>query len=217
MSLPSFLTVLLIYQGELEHRWVKRFYARTNKCITFTQQIAKQERRQRLLRQIMGRLNRRKINLQPTVVPPDFEHIRSPAPSVLFEESDSLPKTSPELRYHTSNTTHLKDNIFCWVDFHDQNGDEAVKVYHPEPIPIDELLKIFRILSPILKITSFLDCWDVRMMVMKPNIPKTTVTRSNLLGIHSTGTRCYVLIIQPMISAANNLIPSTRGLIQTLC
>lgn len=86
----------------------------------------------------------------------------------------------------------------------------------PEPILIDELLKIFRILSPISKIISFLDCWDVHMMVMKMNTLKMTATQSNLLVIHSTGTRRYVLIIQPMISAVNKT-PSTRGLTQTLC
>ncbi|KAJ3557352.1 hypothetical protein NP233_g11763 [Leucocoprinus birnbaumii] len=38
--------------GELEHRRVKRFYARTNKQAGFTAQIAKQQRRQRILRKI---------------------------------------------------------------------------------------------------------------------------------------------------------------------
>ena len=116
------------HQGELEHRRVKRFYARTNKRKTFTQQIAKQQRRERILRLIQERSNKTKNNVQSTAVPKPFEDIQSPAPSVPFEESDPLPKTFPELRYHMSNTTRLKDNIFRWVDFHEQNGDEAIKV-----------------------------------------------------------------------------------------
>lgn len=67
----------------------------------------------------MGQLNRNEKNTQPFAA----------VPSVPFEESDPLPKTPPELRYHISSTTRLKDNIFRWVDFHEQNGDEAVKVY----------------------------------------------------------------------------------------
>lgn len=45
-----------------------------------------------------------------------------------FEESDPLPKTLPEVHYHISNTTRLKENIYRWVDFHEQNGDEAIQV-----------------------------------------------------------------------------------------
>jgi hypothetical protein len=85
----------------------------------------------------MGQLNRIEKNTQPfAAVPSKFEHIYSPAPSVPFEESDPLPKTSPELRYHISSTTRLKDNIFRWVDFHEQNGDKAVKVYLIAPLSL---------------------------------------------------------------------------------
>lgn len=62
------------------------------------------------------------------VFPPIFKPINSSAPSVPFKESDPLPKTLPEVQYHISNMTRLKDNIYCWIDFHEQNSDQAVKV-----------------------------------------------------------------------------------------
>lgn len=43
-------------QGELEHRRVKRLYGRTNKN-NYEEQIAKQEQRQRILREVRRRLN----------------------------------------------------------------------------------------------------------------------------------------------------------------
>ena len=42
----------------------------------------------------------------------DSETLHSPAPNVSFEDSDPLPKTLPEVHYHISNATRLKDNIF---------------------------------------------------------------------------------------------------------
>lgn len=59
---------------------------------------------------------------------PNIESVGCPAPSVSFEESDPLPKTLPELHHHIPNTTRLKENIYRWVNFHEQNGDEAIKV-----------------------------------------------------------------------------------------
>lgn len=116
-----------LFQGELEHRRVKRFYARTNKRKTFGRQIAKQQRRERLLKQIREQW-KEKEKLQTKATQPDSETLHSPAPNVSFENSDPLPKMLPEVHHHISNTTRLKENIFRWVDFHEQNGDDAVKV-----------------------------------------------------------------------------------------
>ena len=116
-----------LFQGELEHRRVKRFYARTNKRKNFGLQIAKHQRRERLLKQIRERWKDRE-ELQTKAARLDSETLHSPAPNVPFEDSDPLPKTLPEVHYHISNTTRLNDNVFRWVDFHEQNGDDAVKV-----------------------------------------------------------------------------------------
>jgi hypothetical protein len=56
------------------------------------------------------------------------ETLWPPASNVSFEDSDPLPKTLPEVHHHISNTTRLKENIFRWVDFHEQAGDLAIKV-----------------------------------------------------------------------------------------
>jgi hypothetical protein len=71
---------------------------------------------------------RKELHAKAASALPDLETLQSPAPNVSFEDSDPLPKTLPEVHYHISNTTRLKDNIFRWVDFHQQNGDYAVKV-----------------------------------------------------------------------------------------
>ena len=117
------------FQGELEHRRVKRFYARTNKRKTFGRQIATQQWRERLLKQIRQQWKEpEREELHAKATQPDSETLHSPAPNVSFEDSDPLPKTLPEVHYHISNTTRLRDNIFRWVDFHEQNDDDAVKV-----------------------------------------------------------------------------------------
>ena len=67
-------------QGELEHRRVKRFYARTNKH-NFTQQVATHERRQRGLMNIATRKNR--------------DNSRT-------EDKEMISYTEPSQRYHIS-------------------------------------------------------------------------------------------------------------------
>ncbi|KAF8804505.1 hypothetical protein BYT27DRAFT_7106825, partial [Phlegmacium glaucopus] len=50
---------------------------------------------------------------------------------VPFEESDALPPTTPEVHHHLSNSTRQRENIFKWVDYHECNGDQAVKDFIP--------------------------------------------------------------------------------------
>ena len=124
------------YQGELEHRRVKRFYARTNKNKAFTRQITRQQRRERIIRKIRERLkkqddiNAARLSKDAEVpdLPVNSEGIHSPSPAVPFEESDALPQTTPEVHHHISNSTRQKENIFKWVDYHERNGDQAVRV-----------------------------------------------------------------------------------------
>ena len=54
--------------------------------------------------------------------------IQSPSPAVPFKESDALPQTTPEVHHHISNSTHQKENIFKWVNYHERNGDQVVRV-----------------------------------------------------------------------------------------
>lgn len=94
-----------VFQGELAHRVAKKFYARTNKR-NFERQIAAHERRQRLLRAIMKRMER----AVPTI---DEDHTTDPAPApapssstpnILAPdpESDSMPRTSPRAHHQIS-------------------------------------------------------------------------------------------------------------------
>ena len=84
-----------------------------------------QQRCERLLKRIQEQWTDQREELQTNAAP---ETLQSPAPNVSFEDSDPLPKTLPEVHHYISNMTQLKGNIFRWVDFHEQAGDQAIKV-----------------------------------------------------------------------------------------
>ncbi|KAJ3925142.1 MAG: hypothetical protein NXY57DRAFT_949196 [Lentinula lateritia] len=92
--------------GELEHRRVKRFYARTNRN-QFSFQIARHEHRRRTLQMISkqkghqyrGRVTRSQVA----------------TPSLSFSDSDPLPFTNPMTRYHMSSSTRYFQNLTVWL------------------------------------------------------------------------------------------------------
>jgi hypothetical protein len=88
----------------------------------------KQQRRERIIKRIREQWKEHDKHLANTAVDNQQTSVQRMAPNVSFEESDPLPKTLPEVQYHISNTTRLQDNIYCWVDCHEQNHDEAIKV-----------------------------------------------------------------------------------------
>ncbi|KAK7442067.1 hypothetical protein VKT23_016343 [Stygiomarasmius scandens] len=96
--------------GELEHRRVKRFYARTNKAFKYVHQVTAHERHTRIIQTLDCRLQ---------------EH--SADPRVPFEHSDQMQPTEPHLRYNISNDKSQ------WVGIHDfmnkNSGDPAVKSF----------------------------------------------------------------------------------------
>lgn len=106
-----------VVKGEVEHRRVKRFYARTNKGRTFERQIARHQRRERLLRNIAKRAEKAKETGQDRP---------STHPAVPLHESDPLPPTLPEQHTHISNTKRLRLNLFQWLD--DNENDAALEV-----------------------------------------------------------------------------------------
>jgi hypothetical protein len=95
-------------QGELEHRRVKRFYARTSKA-GFTQQIAKHQRRERVL-----------YNISKSSMP------KSQTAAVNFQESDPLPFTPPTAHHHISNSNRYYNNLTAWLGSY--SGDPALIV-----------------------------------------------------------------------------------------
>ena len=125
-------------KGELEHRRVKRFYARTNKTKTFVTQIAKHLRRERVLRKISQRARIKAANNTRTPCPPSSGTGTLKLPpepqvqanvgqhSIPFEQSDPLPLTPPEVHHHISNTQQFYENIPQWLDLHE--GDLALIV-----------------------------------------------------------------------------------------
>jgi hypothetical protein len=107
-------------QGELEHRRVKRFYPRTSK-VGFTQQIAKHQRRERLLH-----------NLSKLSLPENH-----PTAAVSFQESDPLPYTPPTVHHHISNSNRYYNNLTGWLGTH--SGDPALIVCYCVSLTVHSL------------------------------------------------------------------------------
>jgi len=109
------------FEGECEHRQVKRFYPRVSKA-KFTAGIAKQQRRERLLfkmaeaspygkkgrdKQVSGKQKGKVLQLSS----PD-------APALHFEDSEPLPYSDPQSHYHISTGTRYPVNIYKWLRQH---------------------------------------------------------------------------------------------------
>ncbi|KAF9455458.1 hypothetical protein BDZ94DRAFT_1278112, partial [Collybia nuda] len=110
--------------GELEHRRVKRFYARTNKLRQFTRQIAKHQRCERILRNMRLR-HEQGLQAQPiepentnTPIPPPIQAHTKHTASVPFEVSEPLANTPPSLHHHVSESTKQYENVTQWLTEH---------------------------------------------------------------------------------------------------
>lgn len=121
--------LILHYQGELEHRRVKRYYARTNKNGA-VRQITRLERREHVL------LHRIRLkNSQETQTNFSTEKAGSKrrkvkvktTPSMDFAESESLPYTPPEYHHHISTSRNFPIHVQSFIDA-TTNDDPAIKV-----------------------------------------------------------------------------------------
>lgn len=106
------LTTYLNIQGEVEHKRVKKFYPRTQKR-KYTQGIAKQQRRERLLHLI-------------SQIDPYSSKPVGHSESKLAQVSKDLPPVSPYEHHQMSTATEQKINIIQWLD--DNQDDPALKV-----------------------------------------------------------------------------------------
>ena len=97
-------------KGELEHRRVKRFYGRTNKQ-QFVGQIAKHQRRERLLQRIKQRIANKSSPNAGLLV----------QQSMGYQDTDELPYTKPEAHYHISAS---EKEFFNVASFLSQNRNE---------------------------------------------------------------------------------------------
>jgi hypothetical protein len=163
----------------LEHRRVKRFYARTNK-IKFARGIAKQQRRERILHKLRQKAqDARDTDSHPTVN---------------FSEQEVLPQCSPESQYQISNSRRLYWDLTAWL--HKNREDLAVKA-------CSHLLSHFfsnfcdRNFYRASKITFSLGC-----LVLMTTASKHSHLRSATHLLSSTtrytGTKCFESIIQHM-------------------
>ncbi|THU97282.1 hypothetical protein K435DRAFT_857796 [Dendrothele bispora CBS 962.96] len=118
--------------GELEHKRVKRFYARTNKTFKYVRQVTAHEHRTHIIHSLDQCLQEER---QP---PP----ARSSDPRVPFQHSDQMQPTEPDMHYKISNDKSQ------WVHIHelmnDNKNDPAFKSFY---VKLKEYL--FRHLSGI--------------------------------------------------------------------
>ncbi|KAJ7448896.1 hypothetical protein B0H11DRAFT_2161975 [Mycena galericulata] len=99
-------------QGELEHRRVERFYARTNKNTAVRQMTVLERREQALLR-----ISRKPKKAQKK------RQLKKMRPYVDLAESESLPYTAPEEHHHISHSRNFPSNILQFLNKND--GDPA--------------------------------------------------------------------------------------------
>ena len=115
------------FQGELEHRHVKQFYARTNK-VGYTMQIARKQRKHALLRHIretdsfvpLSETRRWKKDAK-----------RARAEACARTRPGSLELSVPVDRYNISKSQHAANILPRWLNEHLQ--DPAIKVSTHEP------------------------------------------------------------------------------------
>ncbi|KAH6911435.1 hypothetical protein BKA70DRAFT_1035591, partial [Coprinopsis sp. MPI-PUGE-AT-0042] len=164
--------------GELEHRRVKRFYARTNKIKGFERQIARHFRRQCLLRGIAAKLARaeelealiaQQLRDDGKMEPKESIDARA---SVPFESDDPLPFTSPLERYHISKSDAFPINVLNWIE---KNPDDlAFTNFMPDLF--DHLLSRLR---PDADPNSFTDDDLDDIFIMNDTLYKHKVLRIN--------------------------------------
>ncbi|KAI0374977.1 hypothetical protein BV20DRAFT_1033013 [Pilatotrama ljubarskyi] len=122
--------------GELEHRHVKRFYARTNKN-NHEYQIAQHMRRAEKLRIIKTRVDAARQKVIEAENGRDPAEARGPAntaapPSpelVNADKEEDIAYSNPWDRYHIAESQRDSDDIAAWVSAH--RGDPAYKDFIP--------------------------------------------------------------------------------------
>ncbi|KAJ7097121.1 hypothetical protein B0H15DRAFT_920861 [Mycena belliarum] len=120
--------------GELEHRRVKRFYARTNKNQA-VRQITQLERRESALTQIKARADKNAAlvtkKTTPTPVPQGHKQkLKKKTLGIPFVESEALPYTTPEEHHHISVSRNFSYHLSSWLNEH--LGDPATQDFLPK-------------------------------------------------------------------------------------
>ncbi|THU91087.1 hypothetical protein K435DRAFT_820957 [Dendrothele bispora CBS 962.96] len=100
------------YIGELEHRRVKRFYARTNRTFKFVRQITALEKRKRVIESI--KLRQQKTSMTSLVVP--------------FEHSHPVSVASAKAHYKISDDSSVYKSVLMFME--ENVGDPAIKDFY---------------------------------------------------------------------------------------
>nr|GAT49693.1 predicted protein [Mycena chlorophos] len=111
--------------GELEHRRVKRFYARTNKNRA-VRQMTLLERRDTFFRNIRARaVKTATATVRPHAATP-VRQIRRSKKTVPFAEREALPYAAPEQHYHVAASQNDSIHVPSWL--YEHRNDPAVRV-----------------------------------------------------------------------------------------
>ncbi|KDR69150.1 hypothetical protein GALMADRAFT_230924 [Galerina marginata CBS 339.88] len=121
--------------GELEHRRVKRFYARTNKN-NAVRQMTRLERREFGLRRLIRKQAREEARKDPSKFTSQHQKATPTAPKktitphIDFAESEALPFTPPDLHHHISHSRNFPFNISSFLS--SNVGDPAIEDFYPK-------------------------------------------------------------------------------------
>jgi hypothetical protein len=111
----------LKFQGEVEHKHIKRFYVRTNKTFKYVRQVTSHQRREEIVRAIKTRVSKSREEKKNSAPKPTAMR-----PTVPFQHSDKMPPTSPDVKYSISKDNSRWISIFSLMN--DNEHDPAVKV-----------------------------------------------------------------------------------------
>jgi hypothetical protein len=155
--------MLISIQGELQHRIIKRRFARTNKR-NYTPQLAAAEVRERFMRRVAQRITNHAKQSQVS------ESQTRRANRARTKTSNIDTSTIASTRYNIAETTSDSENLLEWINVH--HADIAMKVWQITNYRCtrsDNIMNIVRTLFKDSKITSSRDCLAKSMTGMNKN------------------------------------------------
>ncbi|KAJ7687114.1 hypothetical protein B0H17DRAFT_1203783 [Mycena rosella] len=115
--------------GELEHRRVKRFYARTNKNRA-VRQMTQLERRETYLLRMANRVHKKTRGRSTAEHQGHMRKLKASKTYIPFAESEALPYTTPDQHHHISPSHNFSLHLSSWLGEH--QGDPATDGFLPK-------------------------------------------------------------------------------------
>jgi hypothetical protein len=119
---------MISIQGELQHKIIKRRFARTNRR-NHTFQLAAAEVRERVMQRISQRITDR---ARMTAIKGRHQKRRRMPSHDEIDETDMSETTTMTMRYNIGNVTKERENLLQWV--YANRSDVATKVWHSKYI-----------------------------------------------------------------------------------